>query len=289
VPETTVGDVAAVIVLYRPDAAVLVNAGVLAAQVDHVFAVDNTESPDAGFAARLGAIANLTYMPMGDNLGIATALNRGVESARDAGYAWALTMDQDSTPDPGMVASLRACAEACVHALPLGIVSPVQVEEGCDDPPRHAGCIDMLTAITSGDLLSIAAWEAVGGFDEGLFIDQVDHDICLRMHSRGYAVVECGEARLSHRLGDHVTRHFPRTVHVSNHSALRRYYIARNRFEVVRRFGDEFPEFREREMRGLRNDLAKIVLYEDDKVAKLLMSWRGYRDFRRGVTGRYRR
>jgi hypothetical protein len=42
-------------------------------------------------------------------------------------------------------------------------------------------------------------------------------------------------------------------------------------------------------MRLTRKELVKIVLYEEDKREKLLMSWRGYRDYRRGVLGRYSR
>jgi hypothetical protein len=40
-------------------------------------------------------------------------------------------------------------------------------------------------------------------------------------------------------------------------------------------------------MSAQRNELMKVVLLEDHKVAKLLMSWRGYRDYRRGITGPY--
>jgi rhamnosyltransferase len=143
--------------------------------------------------------------------------------------------------------------------------------------------------MTSGNLLSVAAWEAMGGFDEGLFIDQVDHDLCLRMHRGGFEVLRCRDAHLHHRLGTTVKHRFPVTNYATHHSSLRRYYITRNRLEMVRRFGKEFPEFRKREMSAQWRELGKIVLYEDRKVEKLKMAWRGYRDYRRGVSGRYSR
>jgi len=265
------------------------NARVVAAQVDRVFAIDNTEEPDPALVEALCTIPGLTYTALGDNLGIAAALNRGIEQIRTAGYTWALTMDQDSTPDPGMVSTLATCAGACDTTLPMGIVAPVHVRVGGPAAKHRVGCFSTLTAMTSGNLLSTAAWEAVGRFDEGLFIDGVDHELCLRMHRSGFAVMRCREARLLHRLGDMQRHAFPVTVYVSNHSALRRYYITRNIFEVTRRYRDDFPQFRHREMKRLRREIGKLALYEDHKIEKLLMSWRGYLDYRRGVTGRYTR
>jgi rhamnosyltransferase len=287
-PDVGMQDIAAVVVLYRPNADVLANVRATAAQVDRVFAVDNTEEPDAGFIKALCTIPNLTHVPLGDNLGIATALNAGVEVARDSGHAWVLTMDQDSTPDEGMVAALARCAGGCAAGERVGILAPVLLEGGALQPEPRPACSEVLTAITSGNLLSVDAWTDAGGFDEGLFIDQVDHDMCLKLHRRGFSILECGEARLVHRLGEPAEVRLGRTYHVSNHSPLRRYYITRNRFEVARRYRDDFPGFGRSAMRALRHELVKIVLWEDRKTAKLLMSWRGYRDYRRGITGPFK-
>ncbi len=283
------GDIAAIIVLYHPDAGVISNVSAIAAQVDHIFAVDNTEAPDPAFVEVLRATPGLTYVPMGDNLGIAAALNRGVEQVRDASYPWALTMDQDGTPESDMVAALCRCAETCETTLPIGILAPMHVRHGGPEVKHGIGCHSTLTAMTSGNLLNCAAWEAIGGFDEGLFIDSVDHEFCLRLHRSGHAVMRCREARLLHRLGETTRHDFIVTAYASNHSPLRRYYITRNVFEVTRRFREDYPEFRRREMRRMRRELGKIVAYEDHKAAKLLMAWRGYLDYRRGVTGRYTR
>lgn len=288
-PDVGVRDIAAVVVLYRPDTDVLANVRAISTQVDRVFAVDNTEEPDADFVEALSAVPGLTYVPLGDNLGVAAALNAGLSRVRDAGYGWALTMDQDSTPDDGMVAALARCAGGCDGGDRIGILAPVLIEGGAVRPGPLPTCAEVLTAITSGNLLSVAAWVDAGGFDEALFIDQVDHDMCLRLHGRGYSVRQCGEARLVHHLGDPIEVRLGRTFHVSNHSPLRRYYITRNRFEVARRYRDDFPQFGRSVMRAMRRELVKIVLWEDHKAAKLSMSWRGYRDYKRRVTGRYTR
>jgi rhamnosyltransferase len=284
-PDIAPGDIAAVIVLYRPDTSALDNVRAVAEQVDHVFVVDNTETPDPAFVKTLVSLPNVTYVPLGDNMGIAAALNRGMERMRNAGYSWAITMDQDSRPRAGMVATLARCADVATES-PIGLITPIHIQSTKPGRKPFVGYRAAVTAMTSGNLLSVKHWALVGGFDEGLFIDQVDNDLCLRMHRAGVAVLRCGEALIDHTLGD-MTKHTGLvTNYASNHSPIRRYYIARNRFVLLRRFPD-FPEFRRREKRAMLRELGKIVLYEDRKYEKLLMSWRGYLDYRCGTSGPY--
>jgi rhamnosyltransferase len=286
-PDVTIRDIAAVVVLYRPESEALPNIRMTASQVDHVFAIDNTEQPDPDFVESLCAVPDLTYVPLGDNLGIATALNAGVGLARDAGYSWALTMDQDSVPEADMVAALCSCATSCDQD-PIAILAPRHVQPGTTAGPADRACRPVLTTMTSGDLLSTEAWDRVGGFDETLFIDSVDHDMCLKLDGAGLRVVECGEAVLAHPVGRTTEETLPVRAHPSHHNALRRYYITRNRLVVADRYRTKHPEFRRDQVRATWRELAKIVLFEDHKVAKLRMSWRGYRDYKRGVTGPYR-
>lgn len=279
-------DIAAVVVLYRPVAETVFNVASYAKDVGRIYAVDNTEAPDRTIVSAIAAIPGLQYLPLEGNRGIGVALNAGIAAARSAGYTWVLTMDQDSTPHPRMVFELSRCASECCDG-PIGLVSPVLDLENGPAEEADGGCREALTTITSGSLVSTTAWERVGGFDESLFIDQVDHEFCLKLHLSGLSVVECGSARLSHRMGEMRRRRLIGPVYVSNHSALRRYYITRNRFAVGARYRADFPEFRAREMSAMRHEMLKVLLLEDHKIAKFRMAWRGYRDFRRGVTGPY--
>lgn len=280
-------DVGAVVVLYRPGTDTVFNLSEYAIGFGRMWAIDNSEEPDAQIVAAISAIPKVEYVSMHGNSGLGTALNAGIARAKDAGFAWAVTFDQDSSPDARMLYELLRCASSCLATREVGLVSPVLRLENGPAETGYEGCRDALTTITSGSLVSVAAWEKVGGFDEDLFIDQVDHEFCLRLHAAGLAVLECGSAFLEHRMGEMRQRRLRGPVYVSNHSALRRYYITRNRFAVSQRFRAQFPEFSAREMSAQRHELMKVVLLEDHKLEKLLMSWRGYRDFRRGVTGTY--
>lgn len=277
--------VAAVIVAYRPERAVLVNLASYVDQVDAVYVVDNTEEPESGFAAEVARDERVTYVANNRNLGIATALNQGARAARDAGFEWLLTMDQDSTATPGMVEALMRCALAEPDGI--GVVSPVHRQVGGEPREVEPGCHEVLTAMTSGNIVSLAALSRVGWFMDELFIDQVDNEICLRLRRAGLQVLESGDADLLHRVGQIRKHRFPYPAYSTNHSPLRRYYIARNRLWVGRMYAKDYPEFERFERRQMLKDVVKIVLYEDRKWAKLRMIRRGLRDARAGRLGAY--
>ncbi len=275
---------AAVVVLYHPDAAVLQNLACYADQVDHVYVVDNTECPEEGLEAALGAFRHVTYLPNGANLGIATGLNIGVRAALAEGYPRVLTMDQDSTAPPGLVQALGACMDSDPA---IALVSPVHQQVGGLHKPVGGGCRDVPQAMTSGNLLRGDAFQDVGGFMEELFIDQVDNEFCLKLRRAGYRVVEAGQAVLHHRVG-RVRRHrFPFPCFSTNHSAVRRYYMARNRLVVGARYRADHPEYLAFELGQLAREVVKIILHEPQKCLKLRMILRGILDFRRGVLGPY--
>ena len=55
--------------------------------------------------------------------------------------------------------------------------------------------------IASGSLIPLAAWDAVGGMEEALFIDQVDIEWCQRAIARGYGIFGAEQAVLEHKIG----------------------------------------------------------------------------------------
>ena len=121
--------IAAVVVLYHPGPEVIDNIRSWAGQVEMVYAVDNSEVPEPSVKTRLSALRNVTYLPQGENRGIARALNIGASRAFAAGYDCLLTMDQDSRAEADMVAKLLECRGA-ERRGPIGIVCPVSHDPG---------------------------------------------------------------------------------------------------------------------------------------------------------------
>jgi rhamnosyltransferase len=251
--------------------------------------VDNSEHSDESLLGALqAALPNVHVIRHGTNLGIAQALNAGAQAALAGGYAWLLTMDQDSRADASMVPRLQAHATRHNPDGRTALVAPWYLDGNSTPPPADGpGWREVPSVITSGNLLSLAAYQQAGPFDDRLFIDYVDHEYCLRLRKNGFRIVQVFGALLHHRQGNIQSRKIlNHPVFFSNHNATRRYYITRNRLYVLQAYGRDFPEFRRLEIPALFKELAKIVLFEADKVAKLKHAWKGYVHFKQKRFGK---
>lgn len=249
-----VAGVAAIIVSYQPDLArlgVLLNA--VAPQTDSVVVVDNGSAEDvAGFIAARGD-TRLNVLSLGKNLGIAAAHNVGIRWARERGAKYVLLMDQDSVPDPGMVAALKLAYENLIagsnkvaaigprfrdgqtgHLTPHVRFGRIRFEPVACEPGQPVVLTDFL--ISSGSLISIDVLDAVGGMDEPLFIDQVDTEWVLRARAKGYRVWGHCEASMNHSLGEERRRVWlGRWREIPLHKPFRYYYMFRNSVLLQRR------------------------------------------------------
>jgi rhamnosyltransferase len=280
--------IAAVVVLYFPDDDVYKNILSYLDQVELVFLVDNSDEPAIDLIEKFSANRRVISIVNGCNLGIAAALNIGAEEAINRGCDLLLTMDQDSTASPGMVEILKDCFVS-QEDKSLAIVSPFHLIS-VTDPPNTSlpSCTEMDTVWTSGNLLSLSAYQDVGPFDEDLFIDFVDHEYCLRLRRNGYRVIQSNVTILHHNIGNNLRKIKVASMSlvVSNHSPLRRYYITRNRFWVTRKYR-EFKRFCWVDKRRFWAELVTSMLFEQHKLEKFKMIIRGYLDYRFGRMGKF--
>jgi len=277
--------VAAVVVLYNPDLSVRDNLLSYLDQVELIYAVDNSAGPCAWIESLTGN-GKVRYLPNGENLGIAKALNIGAQAALTDRFDYLLTMDQDSSATEGMVAALLASLRP-EEVSQIAIISPFHLTDidtlPLDRPPRE----EVLTAWTSGNLLNLGIYREVGPFRDDFFIDFVDHEYCLRLRSHGYRVLQCNRAVLCHHIGTDLkkNRFLHLTLITSNHSCVRRYYITRNRFWLRRLYGKEFPEFFSIDTKRFIAELINILFFEKDRFRKYLMIGKGLLDFATGKKG----
>lgn len=278
-------DVAAVVVLYDPDTDIVTRITRYAAEVDRLIAVDNSASPRPSLAADLEGVG-VDYVPLGSNRGVASALNVGCRRAIELGYAWALTMDQDSDVPAGFVASLARCIGQ-TGSEDVAVVAPVVQQLGSPAPAPIAGCEEVTVALTSGSLLRLSAYRGIGGFRDDLFIDQVDHEFCLRAKRSGWRILRRKDAIMMHRMGSRRLVTFPVRCRVSDYSPVRRYYMVRNTLELRREYRREFPDWVQGEYRWWSRELVKMLVFERHRLAKLRMMLAGWYDYRRRRFGRF--
>jgi len=129
---------------------------------------------------------------------------------------------------------------------------------------------EMEEVITSGNLIKLSIFDSVGYFCEELFIDYVDIEYCLRCVTQGYKILEAKDAFLIHEIG-FPTRHklLWKRPATSNHSALRRYYMARNAVYVYRKYLFKKPAWVIANARALAKTFAVIFFFEDGRTEKL--------------------
>jgi len=140
-------------------------------------------------------------------------------------------------------------------------------------------------ARTSGSLMPMWAFEECGWFREELFIDQVDFEYCLRLRARGYQIAECEGATLLHTLGaPKIYSLFGRRLFgTTNHSAARRYYLARNRIWLLKKYWGLYPYWCAAACIATLKESLRILLVEDGRWSKLGRTALGVRD---GLLGR---
>jgi rhamnosyltransferase len=285
--------VAACVVSYNPGPEVR---GVLCSvlpQVSTVFVIDNASNKEStlaleGLCAQLGA----TLVANEENIGVAGAYNQAAKVAVSQGYEWMLLLDQDSVAPVGLVSQLMCGVDRWRGTRLSAVVCPTSIESehtvhksadpGADTPVK--------TCLNAGSMVRLAAWEAVGGYDEGLFVDYVDFDFCFRCRRRGWEIIQVGGAVMVHTSGT-PTRHrilWTRPV-TWNRPAPRRYYIARNRILFYRKYWRFDTRWVLRDVCYALKEMALLVLFESSTREKLRAIGAGIVDGCRGVTGKTQR
>lgn len=210
-----------------------------------------------------------------ENMGIARALNAGMEYARDNGYRWVLSLDQDSIFPAGGIENYFLSLKEDKN---VAIVTPkvydrnLKVDLGEQTEEEY-----IKEAITSGALVRVDVWEQVGGYDEWLFIDGVDHEFSWRVVEQGYKILRVNNVELLHELGDSQFHHIGKYKFiVYNYSAFRKYYQIRNQLFLKYKYGEHFSR-----ISILKKQIFYILIvaiYEKDKIKKMLAIMQGGMD-----------
>ena len=240
--------VCAGIVLFNPEIERLKkNIDAVLPQVDLIVLVDNasdeTDKLQEMFTGPVNISDKIIFISNDKNIGIAAALNQLIDYADRNGYGWMLTLDQDSVCGDDLTEKLLTASQSHNN---VAMVSPNVIERDSNINTTANGVLpeveEVPVCITSGCLTNIKAVIDTGGFNEWLFIDHVDHDMCIRLRYRGYRILKVNNAELHHEYGLKVVhrRIFFKVFEYHNYTPFRVYYQARNMLYMVRKYGADF-------------------------------------------------
>ncbi len=278
-----------VVVLYEPDERVISHIESYLERLHTIIIIDNSRHEYTVIKDYFSSKKNVKYIFNNDNIGIGAALNRGGELASNAGCTWLLTMDQDSYFDPIQIGNY-------VEWLSSGsadnmAIAGVSFEDNRGEPP--SGDIEVRAVskvITSGSMVNLNYWKALKGFEEKLFIDEVDHEYCYRAITNGYQVCKLLNVSMHHQMGRSVVAGYfgvfakqPRMIH----SPLRIYYMVRNYLYTRNKYRMDLPdEFEERDSE-IKTIIKNNLFFSGKFLPTLKMAVRGYLDYRKGIFGKY--
>ena len=274
----------AVVVLYNPPPEIVFNICSYINQVDHLTIIDNSDLDNAGLFESLSS-RNVRYLANHKNLGIATALNQVIDLCYQAGCVWALTMDQDSYFEKNELNRYLSCAAQC-NIENAEIFAP----NTGTSTLSGSGCMyhKVETVITSGSIINISTLRKLNGFDDKLFIDGVDDDICYRFQLQGKSVIYLPGPRLLHKLGEpRVVRNFliGKTVSRNLHSPIRLYFMVRNYLYLIHMYGEKFPKKVPEYKRELLIKIKNGLIYDKKRFQVFKYILKGYVDYKKGRFG----
>lgn len=270
-----------VVVLYNPTAEIIGNVLSYASELDRIYAVDNSVETNNELVGRLREIENIEYLSIGKNIGIAAALNIGVQGAIREKATWVLTMDQDSRFKSSKdLIKLVSFLET--SGIPnIGILSPGHNKKYSKFPVTAERVV-----MTSGNLVAVEAYLKVGGFEEKLFIDQVDYDFCLRLKRNGFSILRFNDVVLVHTLGSKRAKSIgPIVLTMNTHAPVRRYYITRNSLYLWKKYFRTDFLFVMQEIFMFSKNFLEIAIFSENRRADCGYMLRGLFDFVRNRFG----
>lgn len=270
------------IVLYNPDILRLTdNINAIYPQVDGLIIVDNNSENLMDIKNLLKEFKNVILITNNDNLGIAKALNQIMEVGLNNHVDWILTLDQDSVVSKSLIYYYRKYID-----LPnVGMMTCLLKDrnaKGIADKFKDANddYEEVEKCITSACLTNVAAWDHCGRFDEKMFIDYVDYDLCMTFRENGYRIIRVNQASVLHELGQSKdVRFFTRKYVVSNHSSKRKYFFIRNRLYYNKKHS-KILNLKE-EYKGMFVYIMLTLLYEPNKFSNFKAMVRGALDSRK--------
>ena len=248
--------IVAVIVSYQPRESIRFVVRSLLPQVWRIVVVDNGSGPEHVSLLEQMMCADVCLIPLDGNYGIGHAHNRGIAWARSNDATHVLLLDQDSIPEPDMVAKLYSAEKALLkQSVQVGALGPVFRDahtnrvwpfyslsklgirrHECPDSgqtlePPVIPC-DFL--ISSGTLIRLSVLESIGLMNETYFLEHVDTEWSLRARSRGYRLFGVCHARMRHSLGDDAIKVPLSDKGTQVYEPYRHYYLFRNALLLAR-------------------------------------------------------
>lgn len=292
--------VSGVVVTFNPDADLFKKVVCeISGQVDELIVIDNSSENKKIVGEICSDYSNVTFLFNDINVGLASAQNEGIKYALGKeDITHVILFDQDSVICAGFIQVLLDNEKSLLlqghHVAAIGPSFYDSESNQVYPVTRYCGPfisrvdinnqtkpIEATFIIASGCMIRREVLESVGIMKDELFIDYIDVEWSLRAKSRGYKVFVVPNTSMAHQIGDKRLSIFGRKISV--HSAIRRYYLFRNSFYMLR-LGYIPLGFKIRELVFNVLRFLVSVTTSDNKVSYIKYGFWGLKD---GLLGRF--
>ena len=279
----------ALVTLYNPTDDQLANLSLIRRQVDRLIVCDNSCKSNKNQIT-----VDCSYRFFNKNLGLSVAFNMVL---KDPLYEWAdsdyvIFFDQDSKIDANHISKLVRDYDDCISkGIRVGCISPVffNTSRGATEIPHDKkriaeGVFEVKSNITSSMLCKYGVLRDIGYWNEEVFLDMADFELCWRMLNKNYKCLMTSSTSLTHSVGIGDYKIGPLRFRVS--SPIREYYKVRDCLYIKKK--DYTPlKFKIRFMGILTVKSLIHILFFDNKKERKKYIKRGVLDYKRGIHGEY--
>lgn len=230
-------NIVALVTLYNPEQSVYENIYNLSMQVAYIVLLDNSNTNNGSLFTNIN---NAIYIPNNCNLGLSAAFNKAfsLEVVRKSDYI--IFFDQDSRIPDAFIIHLINDYENSKGKLNAGCISPQYYDTNSNKiiNPRSKseilhGIYTVNTTITSSMLTTYSVMKDIGFWNEDVFLDMADWDICWRMAKYGYKILLDTNLTLTHTLGKGIKQVLFFKLRLNN--PIREYYQIRDSIKLSRK------------------------------------------------------
>ena len=199
---------------------------------DKIYVYDNTDSIDEQISNSefFANTEKFEYFSDCKNFGLSVAFNSMCKTATLNNSDYICLLDQDSIISNSslikMMSHINSAEDNSVGIYTPEIIYRSDLRNPASARSRKTENQELNWAITSGSFIHLDTFNLTEGFDENYFIDRLDYDYCLQIRELGYKIIRIKNTFLFQQLGSK-TRFLG--ISVSEHNALRHYYVFRNR------------------------------------------------------------
>jgi rhamnosyltransferase len=231
-----------IVIVYFPDLNELnFNISTYISELEKLIIWDNTPNQCTDY---FKPIENSCYpkkiqvLTTGKNEGIGFALNQAAQWGLNNGYDYLLAMDQDSYFSEGSLPDYLKMIQKAEHP-DVVIYTPMLCLISGNSPAFEGDFREQKLAITSGSIMPLSVFLKTGFFQEELFIEGVDLEMCWRAKKHNLKVFQVNNVYLNHVVGNRKEFNlWGKKFHTYNYPPGRVYYSLRNHVYLYKKYRD---------------------------------------------------